>query len=146
MPSENQAPRLFGDGGYELALTADPRLVQLVRPFEIPVFRQAARVGARAEMVVQRLMRASTHRYRFHIAADAAVDEYRLALHLATIVTEEPMLGAASVLIFGFSLHWLKPGRNHWVASVYSSARDFREEKLRNQLLRRATAIISREI
>ena len=82
-------------------------LVQFVRPFQIEMFDETARVRARPEMVIQRRVRTPTYRYRFDVAANTSVDEHRLALHCAAIIAREAMFGFALMLMFGLRLHSL---------------------------------------
>lgn len=76
---------------------------------EIEMFDQAASVGPRAEMVVQGHVRAAGDWDGLYVAADTAIDKHRLALDLASIVTEETVFRLALVLIFRLRLHSSQP-------------------------------------
>ena len=68
--------------------------------FEIKVLDEAAGIGAWPKMVVQRRVRTATNRNRFHVAADAAVDEHRLTLDFATIKAEKAVFGVVLRTLF----------------------------------------------
>src|SRR4029077_11375900 len=62
------------------------RLVELVATLEIEMLDQTARVGTRAEMVVQGRVRPPGDRNGLDVAAYTAIDKHRLALYLTSIV------------------------------------------------------------
>ena len=80
-------------------------LIRFVRALEVEVGDQAARVSARAKMVVKWMMRSAGHRYRFHVSADTPVDEKGGAVDFAAVKAEESMAGAAILFTVEISHH-----------------------------------------
>ena len=76
---------------------------------EIEMFDQAASVRTWAEMVIQRHVWPTADRDCLDVAADTAIDKHRMALHLASIVTQETVFRFAFVQIFQLRLHSLQP-------------------------------------
>lgn len=66
---------------------------------------EAARVSARAEMVIQRVMRPSGDRNGLHVSADTTVDEIGSTIDFAAVKAEESMLGAAILFSVKISHH-----------------------------------------
>jgi hypothetical protein len=77
-----------------------------VGALEVEVLDEAASVGARPKMVVERRMRASADRNRLHVAADTPVNEHRAALDLAAVEAEEAVFRLVlKMLMFAMRLH-----------------------------------------
>ena len=66
-----------------------------MRALEVEVSDQAARVGARAKMVIERMMRSAGHRYRLDVSANTSVNEIGGAIDFAAVKAEESMPRAA---------------------------------------------------
>jgi len=67
------------------------RLVRLVCAIELEMRHQAARVSARTEFMVQRMMRAATDWDRLHVPADASVNKIRRLVDFPAVKAEETM-------------------------------------------------------
>jgi hypothetical protein len=67
-------------------------LIGLVRALEVQMSHQAARIGARPELVVNRMMRAAGDWDRFRVSAYAAINVIRRAIDLAPIKSQESMI------------------------------------------------------
>ena len=86
-------------------LTKGRELIEFVSSFEVQVQHKSARVGPRLEMVIERNVGTAGDRYRFEIAADASVNEHRMALDLPAIEGDEAMARFARELMFRLRLH-----------------------------------------
>ena len=66
-----------------------------MRTFQVKMHDEAASVGTRLEMMIERHVGSAGHRYCFEIAADASVNEHRLAFNFPAIKAEKAMPGFA---------------------------------------------------
>jgi hypothetical protein len=62
---------------------------------------EAARVSPWTEVMVERVMRSAGNGYRFHVPADASIDEIDRSADLATVKAEKPMANAIMLVVAG---------------------------------------------